>query len=97
MHPSKAAGSVELSAPPHSSLRYIICRKGGSAVEWHVTGKYEITEFVGEGSYGQVCRARLTAPPPGCPETVIIKRIVDVFQVTRSSPAAHAFNLITRF
>ncbi len=62
--------------------RYRICRKGGAAVEWRVTGKYEIIEFVGEGSFGQVCRARLVSPSaPGSPETVVIKRIVDIFHV----------------
>jgi serine/threonine protein kinase len=49
-----------------------------------VTAKYEITEFVGEGSFGQVCRARFAEPfAHGSPETVVIKRIVDIFHVSR--------------
>lgn len=68
-----------------NSIRYRICRKGGVAIEWNVTEKYEIIEFVGEGSFGQVCRARqVCAPAPGSAETVVIKRIVDIFHVRRS-------------
>ncbi len=72
---------------PISVRRYSICRKGGPSVEWNVTGKYEIIEFLGEGSYGQVCRARLVAPEsPDCPQTVVIKRIIDVFHVSLDLP-----------
>lgn len=68
-----------------STHRYRVCRKGGREFEWNVTGKYEIIEFVGEGSFGQVCRARYAAPaPPGSPATVVIKRISDVFNVSRT-------------
>ncbi len=85
-----------VSAASHPPRRYRICRKGGGAVEWNVTGKYEIIEFVGEGSFGQVCRARFTAPaPPGSPETVVIKRISDVFQVRRARAMIAIINITT--
>ena len=79
-------------APSELPCRYRICRKGGCAVDWNVTGKYEITEFVGEGSFGQVCRARYNSPaPPGSPETVVIKRISDIFHVSRTARACTGY------
>jgi serine/threonine protein kinase len=73
-----------LTCPFIFTRRYDFCRKGGPVSAWNVSGKYEITEFLGEGSYGQVCRARLTNPSPTSPQTVVIKRIIDIFHVRQT-------------
>ena len=49
---------------------------------WNVTRRFGITEYVGGGSYGQVCRGfdRDNANAP-----VVIKRIPDVFQTSEDA------------
>ena len=55
---------------------------GGAPTVWNVTRRFTVTEWVGGGSYGQVCRGtdrdNHNAP-------IVIKRIADVFQTSEDA------------
>jgi serine/threonine protein kinase len=62
--------------------RYEVTPGKGEPAEWNVTRRFAITEWVGGGSYGQVCRGvdRDNGNAP-----VVIKRIPDVFQTSEDA------------